>query len=101
MNTTTHSNAMIPAYGMRLGDGLFARAFTFIAIAAPVLLVALAFAASPDSPVRVHIIVSGMERIVLGLAFAAIGRILYTLGAHAGVLLQDAQRHPGNVGMAA
>lgn len=62
----------------------FSWAFKAFATIAPMLLVAYAYLASPESMERAHMIVQGCERIVFLLAAALILRAFYLFGVRDG-----------------
>ena len=71
----------------------FLRAQAAGAVAAPMLLIVVAFAAVPDSLHRAQIIVPGMERIALALAATVLAHAAYLFVGKRGALLGTPERH--------
>jgi hypothetical protein len=68
----------------RVSSSRFVWAFKAFATIAPMILVAYAYLASPQSMERAHLVVQGSERIVFLLAAALILRAFYLFGVRDG-----------------
>jgi hypothetical protein len=86
------AGTLFASYARRSRVSPFSAAIAAFAIAAPLLLVAYAFAGSLDAAARAHLVVGGLEQIVFALAAALAVRAAPGLRAAVRSLRQDRAR---------